>query len=66
MNKLLSKRLGELFAHIQDLTDTGVQALIKTVEENSHKKNKIIKSFSSFAQAYWQKYNEIKKGNKTD
>ncbi len=68
MNKPYSKRLGELFAHVQDLTDTFVQAVIKRIEENSRngKKNSILKSISSFGNAYWQKYNEIKKGNKTD
>ncbi|MEE8336027.1 MAG: hypothetical protein V3S48_06285 [Candidatus Neomarinimicrobiota bacterium] len=66
MNRSISKQLGELFAHFQNLTDTFVQALIKRIEENSGGKNTFLKSISSFGNAYWKKYNEIKKSEKTD
>ncbi len=66
MNKPFSSRLGELFAHIQDLTDTVVHTLLKRMNpaETQGKKNKLLGFFSSFGDSYFQKYTDIKK--KTD
>ena len=34
MNKPISTRIGELFAHVQDLFDTMIHTAIKRVDEN--------------------------------
>ena len=37
MSKSLPKRVGELFAHVQDLIDTATHTAIKRVDENKKK-----------------------------
>ena len=61
MSKPLSKRVGELFAHIQDLFDTAAHSAIQSFDEKSGKKNRLLRFFSSAGNAYFSKYNEIKK-----
>mgnify|MGYP003962024799 FL=1 len=61
MNKPLSRRIGELFAHIQDLMDTATHSVINKVDEKGGKKNKLLGFFSSAGDAYFKKYTEIKK-----
>ncbi|MBC8346040.1 MAG: hypothetical protein ISR89_07050 [Candidatus Marinimicrobia bacterium] len=61
MNKPLSRRVGELFAHIQDLIDSAAHSAIQRVDEKGGKKNRLLGFFSSVGDAYFNKYNEIKK-----
>ena len=61
MSKPLSKRIGELFAHIQDLFDTAAHSTIQSFDDKSGKKNRLLRFFSSAGNAYFNKYNEIKK-----
>jgi len=61
MSKPLSKRVGELFAHIQDLFDTAAHSAIQRVDKKGGKKNRLLGFFSSAGDAYFNKYNEIKK-----
>ncbi|MEA1881423.1 MAG: hypothetical protein U9N31_03385 [Candidatus Marinimicrobia bacterium] len=61
MNKPLSRRLGELFAHIQDLMDTATHSVINRVDEKGGKKNRLLGFFSSIGDAYFKKYTDIKK-----
>lgn len=65
MNKPFSSRLGELFAHIQDLIDTGTHAVIKSVKNNGGG-NRLLTFFSSLGDAYFRKYVEIKKDQKDE
>ena len=60
MSKPLSKRVGELFAHIQDLFDTAAHSAIQSFDEKSGKKNRLLRLFSSAGNAYFSNYNEIK------
>ncbi len=66
MNKSFSKRIGELFAHIQDLIDTAIHSIVKKTNENDNKKNRLLTFFSSVADSYFKKYSEIKKHSKHD
>ncbi|MBN4081347.1 hypothetical protein JYT44_03170 [Caldithrix abyssi] len=61
MSKPLSRRLGELFAHIQDLMDTVTHTAINRIQEKGGKKNRLLGFFSSFGDAYFRKYTDIKK-----
>ena len=61
MNKSLSKQLGELFAHFQDLIDTASHTLIKRLNEDDKKRNRLISFFSTIGDSYFKKYSEIKK-----
>jgi|TARA_B110000495_G_scaffold201740_1_gene219928 hypothetical protein len=61
MNKSLSKQLGELFAHFQDLIDTASHTLIKRLNEDEKKRNRLISFFSTIGDSYFKKYSEIKK-----
>jgi hypothetical protein len=65
MSKSLSRRVGELFAHIQDLMDTATHSVINRVEEKGEKKNKLLGFFSSVGDAYFKKYTEIKKDSES-
>ena len=63
MNKHLSTRIGELFAHVQDLFDTMIHTAIKRVDGNNKldkKTGKIIGFITRFGDAYFNKYKDIK------
>ena len=63
MNKSFSTRIGELFAHIQDLFDTILHVTLKRIKRNKKRNNKIgkiISFISTFGDAYFKKYNDIK------
>jgi len=63
MNKPFSTRIGELFAHIQDLFDTIIHFILKRIKGKGERKNKIgkvISFISSFGDAYFKKYKDIK------
>ena len=63
MNRPLSTRIGELFAHVQDLFDTMIHTVIKRVDENDKrdkKTGKIIGFITRFGDAYFNKYKDIK------
>ena len=63
MNRSLSTRIGELFAHVQDLFDTMIHTAIKRVDENDKldkKTGKIIGFITRFGDAYFNKYKDIK------
>jgi hypothetical protein len=65
MNKPLSKQLGELFAQFQDLIDTASHTVIKRLNEDDKKRNKLISFFSTIGDSYYKKYSEIKKDSKS-
>ena len=52
MSKSLPKRVGELFAHVQDLIDTATHTAIKRVDENKGKRHRLLGFFSSIGDAY--------------
>ena len=63
MSKSFSTRIGELFAHIQDLFDTILHFSIKrlnTSKNSNNKAGKILTFISSFGDAYFKKYKDIK------
>ena len=63
MNKPLSTRIGELFAHVQDLFDTMIHTAIKRVDENDKldkRTEKIVGFITRFGNAYFNKYKDIK------
>lgn len=63
MNKSFSTRIGELFAHIQDLFDTILHVTLKRIKRNKKRNNKIgkiISFISTLGDAYFKKYNDIK------
>jgi len=63
MNKPLSTRIGELFAHVQDLFDTMIHTAIKRVGENDKldkKTGKVVGYINRFGDAYFNKYKDIK------
>ena len=63
MNKPLSTRIGELFAHVQDLFDTMIHTAIKRVDENDKldkKTCKIVGFITRTGDAYFNKYKDIK------
>jgi hypothetical protein len=63
MNKPLSTRIGELFAHAQDLFDTMIHTTIKRVGENDKldkKTGKIVGFITRIGDAYFNKYKDIK------
>ena len=63
MSKPLSTRLGELFAHVQDLFDTMIHTTIKRVGENDKldkKTGKIVGFITRIGDAYFNKYKDIK------
>ena len=63
MNKPLSTRIGELFAHFQDLFDTMIHTTIKRVGENDKldkKTGKIVGFITRIGDAYFNKYKDIK------
>ena len=64
--KSLSKSLGELFAHIQDLFDTLSYILIRKVDQNNKQKNRLLSFFSSIGNSYYKKYSHIKKQSEYD
>ena len=65
MNKSLSKQLGELFAHFQDLIDTATHSVIKRLNEDGKKRNKLISFFSTVGDSYFKKYSKIKKDSES-
>jgi hypothetical protein len=65
MNKSLSKQLGELFAHLQDLVDTASHTVIKRLNEGGKKRNKLLSFFSTIGDSYFRKYSEIKKNDES-
>ena len=65
MNKPLSKQLGELFAHFQDLIDTASHTIIKRLKEDDKKKNRLISCFSTIGDSYFKKYSKIKKDSES-
>ncbi|MBT4317739.1 MAG: hypothetical protein HOD52_01505 [Candidatus Marinimicrobia bacterium] len=64
MNKPLSKQLGELFAQFQDLIDTASHTVIKRLNEDDKKRNRLLSFFSTIGDSYYKKYSEIKKDSK--
>ena len=63
MNKSFSTRIGELFAHIQDLFDTILHVTLKRIKKNKKRNNtigKVISFISTLGDAYFKKYNDIK------
>ena len=63
MSKPFSTRIGELFAHIQDLFDTIIHASLKRVQTSKKRNNKIgkmISFISTLGDAYFKKYKDIK------
>ena len=63
MSKPFSTRIGELFAHIQDLFDTIIHASLKRVQTSKKRNNKIGKMLSfisTLGDAYFIKYKDIK------
>ena len=63
MNRPLSTRIGELFAHVQDLFDTMIHSAIKRVDENDKldkRTGKIVGFITRFGNAYFKKYKDIK------
>lgn len=63
MNKSLSTRIGELFAHVQDLFDTMIHTTIKRVGENDKldkRTGKIVGFIARIGDAYFNKYKDIK------
>ena len=63
MNKPFSTRIVELFAHIKDLFDTIIHFTLKRIRGKGERKNKIgkvISFISSFGDAYFKKYKDIK------
>ena len=65
MNKSLSKQLGELFAHFQDLIDTATHSVIKRINKDGKKRNKLISFFSTIGDSYFKKYSKIKKDSES-
>ena len=62
MNRPLSTRIGELFAHVQDLFDTMIHTAIKRVDENDKldkRTGKIVGFITRFGNAYFNKYKDI-------
>jgi hypothetical protein len=63
MSKPLSTRLGELFAHVQDLFDNIIHTVIKRIDENENpdkKTGKIVGFITRIGDAYFNKYKDIK------
>ena len=63
MNRPLSTRIGELFAHVQDLFDTMIHTAIKRVDENDKldkKTGKIVGFIIRIGDSYFNKYKDIK------
>ena len=63
MNKPFSTRIGELFAHIQDLFDTIIHISLKRVQRSKKTNNRIgrfISFISTLGDAYFKKYKDIK------
>jgi len=63
MNRPLSTRIGELFAHVQDLFDTMIHTAIKRVDENDKldkKTGKVVGFITRIIDAYFNKYKDIK------
>ena len=58
MNKPLSKQLGELFAQFQDLIDTASHTVIKRLNEDDKKRNRLLSFFSTIGDSYYKKYSE--------
>ena len=63
MSKPFSTRIGELFAHIQDLFDTVLHVSLKRMKRNKKRNNiigKMISFISTLGDAYFKKYKDIK------
>ena len=63
MNRPLSTRIGELFAHVQDLFDTMIHTAIKRVNENDKldkKTGKVVGFITRIGDSYFNKYKDIK------
>ena len=63
MNRPLSTRIGELFAHVQDLFDTMIHTAIKRVDENDKldkKTGKVVGFIIRIGDSYFNKYKDIK------
>ncbi len=63
MNRPLSTRMGELFAHVQDLIDTMIHTAIKRVDENDKldkKTGKVVGFITRIGYSYFNKYKDIK------
>ena len=65
MSKSLPKRLGELFAHVQDLIDTATHTAIRRADQNKGR-NKLLGFFSSIGDSYFKKYTNIKKDSESN
>lgn len=64
MTKPFSTRVGELFAHIQDLTDTIVHTLLKRARGGKGSRYRLVKFIATLGDAYFHKYSEIKAAKK--
>ena len=63
MNRPLSTRIGELFAHVQDLFDTMIHTAIKRLGENVKlykKTGKVVGFITRIGDSYFNKYKDIK------
>ena len=63
MNRPLSTRMGELFAHVQDLLDTIIHSAIKRVDKNDKldkKTGKVVGFITRIGDAYFNKKKNIK------
>ena len=59
MGKSFYKQLGSTLAHIQDLFDTVVHGLIKSLKEGSE--NRVVKNVRNAGESYYKTYANIKK-----
>ena len=75
MSGTLSKRLGEILAHVQDFFDALVHFGIKRMSKSDETKNssetekpsavgKVLRFFSEMGDAYYNKYSNIKSDQK--
>ena len=59
MGKSFYKQLGSTLAHIQDLFDTVVHGLIKSLKKGSE--NKVVNNMKDVGESYYKAYENIKK-----
>ena len=59
MGKSFYKQLGSTLAHIQDLFDTVVHGLIKSLKKGSE--NRVVKNVRNAGESYYKTYANIKK-----
>ena len=58
MSKSLSKQIGSVLAHIQDLMDTVIHGLLKSSKKESE--NKIVRTMKDAGESYYETYESIK------